>query len=75
MTMANKLTAVEWLVEQLKNQGSLHDLDIEAAKRMDYAQKEDAWAGGKRYERNENNYLNFNHYFNTNYKNINFNND
>ena len=73
--MANKLTAVEWLAEQLKKQGFLYDLDIEAAKKMDYDQKKDAWVNGRQYEKEENNYLNFNHYFNTNYKNINFNND
>lgn len=35
----NKMvTAVEWLAEQLKRQGFLYDLDIEAAKQMEKEQ-------------------------------------
>ena len=35
--MAQK-TAVDWLAEQLKRQGFLYDLDIEAAKQMEKEQ-------------------------------------
>lgn len=40
-------TAVEWLTEQLKKQGFLYDLDIEAAKRMERKQIEEAFTNGK----------------------------
>lgn len=36
--MENKQTAVMWLVEQLKIQGFIYDLDIEAAKSMEKEQ-------------------------------------
>lgn len=36
-------TAVEWLAEQLKRQGFLYDLDIEAAKQMEKEQIIDAY--------------------------------
>lgn len=39
-------TAVEWLIEQLKKQGFLYDLDIEAAKQMEKEQIEKAWWAG-----------------------------
>jgi hypothetical protein len=35
-------TAVSWLAEQLKKQGFLYDLDIEAAKQMEKEQIADA---------------------------------
>ena len=36
-------TAVEWLEEQLKKQGFLYDLDIEAAKQMEKEHHEQTW--------------------------------
>lgn len=39
-------TAVEWLAEQLKKQGFLYDLDIEAAKQMEKEQIIDAFDMG-----------------------------
>jgi len=36
--MENKQTAVEWLESELKKQGFLYDLDIEAAKAMEIEQ-------------------------------------
>ena len=38
----SKQTAVEWLVEQLKKQGFLYDLDIEQALAMEREQIEEA---------------------------------
>jgi hypothetical protein len=40
--MGNKQTAVEWLESELKKQGFLYDLDIEAAKAMEKDQIIDA---------------------------------
>lgn len=40
-------TAVEWLEEQLKKQGFLYDLDIEAAKQMEKEQIMKAFLDGK----------------------------
>lgn len=81
--MANNLTAVEWLEQEIKKLNIKVDWGIqdsaikilEQAKKMDYEQKKAAWKNGRQYEKEENNYLNFNHYYNTNYKNINFTND
>ena len=39
----SKQTAVEWLVEQLKKQGFLYDLDIEQALAMEREQHADTW--------------------------------
>ena len=39
-------TAVEWLAEQLKKQGFLYDLDIEAAKQMEKENMKFAWQDG-----------------------------
>lgn len=36
-------TAVEWLADQLKKQGFLYDLDIEAAKKKEKKQILKAW--------------------------------
>lgn len=39
-------TAVEWLADQLKKQGFLYDLDIEAAKEKEKEQIRDAYNEG-----------------------------
>ena len=44
--MANKQTPIEWLLEKLKNQGSLNDLNIEAAKQMENEQNKKIWRAG-----------------------------
>jgi len=41
-----KQTAVQWLAEQLKKQGFLYDLDIEAAKQMEKEQIQEAFLDG-----------------------------
>ena len=41
--MSNKQTAVEWLESELKNQGFLYNLDIEAAKEMEKENLRDAY--------------------------------
>lgn len=43
--MENKQTAVEYLVDKLKNQGFLYEEDIEAAKAMEKEQIKDAYVG------------------------------
>ena len=43
----DKKTAIEWLADQLKQQGFLYDLDIEAAKEIEKEQIIDAYEDGK----------------------------
>ena len=40
-------TAIEWLADQLKQQGFLYDLDIEAAKEIEKKQIIEAYEDGK----------------------------
>ena len=45
-----KQSAVEWLVEQLKKQGFLYDLDIEVAKEKEKEQIKETFGDGANWE-------------------------
>ena len=52
----NKMTAVEWLVEQLAKNGVLHSLDIAKAKEMEREQRKKVWQESRKIKSQCNNW-------------------